>query len=276
MLNPLAPRPKPGMTDGEARLAAILPPVGHRVPEATPRAKLSYPLRLARVVRRLAGRVAEIGALPLGSPALRAEMRGALADLGAELRVFGAERLAAGGQLLMWNQTSHLDHPALGAAIPIPFRMTYNVELGKVPVYGPWLRAQGHYFLDRFNEAQWRASLAQAAAWMRAGNTVLVSPEGTRSWDGRLLPMKRGAFILAVEAGVPIVPVVLYGAGALLPRGRAVIEPGEIEVEFRAPLAAAGYTDATRQELKAKVASAFRQALAEGPPSQRPSRVDRP
>lgn len=269
MLNPFAPQLKPGMTEEEARLAAILPPVGHAVPEASRSARLTYPWRLARLVRRLAGRVDEIGAMPLGSPALREEMRLCLAALGVELRVYGAERLLEGGQVLMWNQTSHLDHPALGGAIPIPFRMTYNIEVSKVPIYGPYLRAQQHYFLDRFDEPQWRASLAQAAAWVRAGNTVLVSPEGTRSWDGHLLPMKRGAFILAAQAAKPVVPLVVYGAQACLPRGRAVVEPGVIEIEFRSPIDTSGYTDENRRELKAKVATAFRQALAEGPPSTR-------
>lgn len=272
MLNPLAPQRKPGMTDDEARIAAILPPLGHRTPPASWRAGFTFPLRLAKVTKRLAGRLHEVEAFALGSPEMRREMLAVLADLGIELRIYGEQHLQPGGQVLMWNQTSHLDHPALAAAIPVPFRSTFNLEVGKVPKYGAWLRAHGHYFLNRFDEAQWRASLAEAAAWVRAGGTVTVSPEGTRSWDGKLLPMKRGAFILAMQSGMPIVPIAVYGAREALPRGRAVIEPGVIEVEFRPPIATTGYTDETRKGLKAVVAAAFEQALAEGPPSGRETR----
>src|SRR5262249_50614453 len=159
---------------------------------------------------------------------LREALRHHLELLGLNLEISGMERLISGGQVLMWNQTSHLDHLVLVAAIPVQFRSLYNIEVARTPVYGQWLRRQEHFLVDRFDEAQGRASVARAAAWVREGNTLLVSPEGTRSWDGQLLPMKRGAFILATQAQRPIVPMALYGAQRALPRGRSVVAGGTI------------------------------------------------
>src|SRR5215470_10224699 len=126
----------------------------------------------------------------------------------------------------MWNQTSHLDHLVLPAAIPRPFHSLYNNELRDTPIYGRYLADSGHFWVDRTDEAQWRPQLAKVAARVREGACVLVSPEGTRSWDGRLLPMKRGAFLLARAAGRPIVCVTITGARACLPRGRAAVRGG--------------------------------------------------
>jgi len=226
-------------------------------------------MRLVRWVARFLRRRMKIAGMSLGSAALREELRGQLRLLGLGLKVIGTERLLSGGQVLMWNQASHLDHLVLGASIPVPFRSLYNIEVSRMPLYGEWFRRQGHFFVDRFDQAQWCESVSRAAAWVREGNTVLLSPEGTRSWDGGLLPMKRGAFILAIQAQRPIVPMVIYGAQGALPRGRITVARGEIEVELRAPIPTAGYTEEGRGALEALVAGAFRQALAEGPPSQR-------
>jgi 1-acyl-sn-glycerol-3-phosphate acyltransferase len=268
--NPLAPRQPEGMSDEEARLSAILPPIGHVPPAAAWRDRLLAPLRISKAAAHLLWMTRKLAGEPLGSPLLRNGLRDLLADLGIELTVHGTERLSPDGQILMWNQTSHLDHLSLSAAIPIPFRSLYNVEVSQIPYYGEWLRAHGHFFLNRFDEAQWRAAVQEAAEWIQKGNTVLVSPEGTRSWDGHILPMKRGAFILAAAAQRPIVPIVVYGALTALPRGRFTVTGGRIELEFRPPISTDGYQHGNQEQLKSVVATAFRQALAEGPPSRSP------
>ena len=102
-------------------------------------------------------------------------------------------------------------------------------------------------------------------ALVAAGECVLVSPEGTRSWDGRLLPMKRGAFMLAMESRKPIVCMTVIGAHERMPRGSAVVRPGPIRVVFSDPIAV-GQADpedtSTRTELMARVASTFEAAKA--------------
>jgi 1-acyl-sn-glycerol-3-phosphate acyltransferase len=172
-----------------------------------------------------------------GLAALRAKARAILAHLGLAFEVLGAERVPRdGGLLFMWNQESHLDHLVLGAALPRPFFSLINNELAGFPVYGAYMRATGHVHVDRNDEAQWRPAIAAAAARVRAGECFLVSPEGTRSGDGQLLPLKRGAFILATGARRPIVCATVIGGHDRLGRGRAIVRKGRVRVVFSAPI----------------------------------------
>jgi 1-acyl-sn-glycerol-3-phosphate acyltransferase len=176
-----------------------------------------------------------------GQAHIREAFAATLRRLGIDLEVLFAERVsAAGGLVLMWNQESHLDHLVLAAAIPRPFFSLYNNEIARFPFYGKHMRATGHVHVDRNDEGQWRPSIARAADRVRAGECVLVSPEGTRSWDGRLLPMKRGAFILAASSGQPIVCVTVIGGHERLPRGSAVVRAGSMRVVFAEPIANGG------------------------------------
>jgi len=240
----------------EARLAGAVPPEGYRPP---PPAPWSARARTARVVGTLAPRVALDILLdrvrPVGSTtteeglaAVRRFSTDALRRLHVELEVVGAERVPRlGGVLFMWKQESHLDHFLLGAAIPRPFASLYNNAIARTPLYGEWFRRNGHFHVDRSDEAQWRESLARAADALRAGRCILVSPEGTRSWDGKLLPMKRGAFMLARAAERPIVGVTLAGAHACLPRGSATVRPGKVTCVFSRPIPVRA-DDATLEE----------------------------
>lgn len=191
-----------------------------------------------------------------GLAGIRASFSATLRRLGVALDVVHAERVPReGGLLLMWNQESHLDHLVLASAIPRPFLSLYNNEVARVPFYGDHMRRTGHLHVDRTDEAQWRASVARAAERARAGACILVSPEGTRSWDGKLLPMKRGAFIMASAAAQPIVCVTVIGGHARMPRGSAFVRKGPLRVVFSEPTNAAGETEERLQEL---VASTFR------------------
>jgi len=177
--------------------------------------------------------------------------------VGITLDVLHADRVPArGGLVFMWNQTSHLDHVLLPVAIPRPFHTTYNNEVRRFPIYGRYLAASDHFWLDRNDEAQWRPQLARAADRIRDGACVLVSPEGTRSADGRLLPMKRGAFILARAAERPIVCITLRGARDCMPRGKLGIRPGHVTAELSHPI------PIDTPELEAEVVRTFEVALA--------------
>jgi 1-acyl-sn-glycerol-3-phosphate acyltransferase len=176
--------------------------------------------------------------------------------LGVVLEVEGAARVPSdGGLVFMWNQESHLDHLVLAAAVPRPFFSLYNNEVARTPLYGAHMRHAGHVHVDRNDEAQWRPAVARAAERVREGECVLVSPEGTRSWDGNLLPMKRGAFLLALAAERPIVCVTVVGGHARLPRGAAVVRAGAIRVVFSEPVPV-GPADAM-EALMDRVASVF-------------------
>lgn len=180
----------------------------------------------------------------------------ALRLFGVSMEIVGAERVPTeGGLLFMWNQTTHLDHLILAAAMPRPFLSLFNNEVARTPIYGKHLRRAGHFHVDRTNEVQWRESIARAAAALDAGACILLSPEGTRSWDARLLPMKRGAFELAREARRPIVCVTVIGGTARLGRGCMVVRPGPIRVVFSEPVIA--------EPLEERVVATFEATLRE-------------
>ncbi len=185
----------------------------------------------------------------------------ALRHLGVTLEVLHEERVPLqGGLILMWNQESHLEHLVLGAVIPRPFLSLYNNEFGRFPFYGAYMKRTGHLHVDRTDEAQWRTSVARAAARAQEGACILVSPEGTRSWNGELLPMKRGAFLLAASAAQPIVCVTVIGGHERLARGSAFVRKGPLRVVFSEQISVAGVaTDrlienvqATFQSIKAR------------------------
>jgi 1-acyl-sn-glycerol-3-phosphate acyltransferase len=118
----------------------------------------------------------------------------------------------------------------------------------------------GHLHVDRTDSAQWRESVARAAARARDGACVLISPEGTRSWDGKLLPMKRGAFMLAAQSECPIVCMTVIGGHERLPRGSAFVRHGPIHVVFSDPIETRGVSDTRLMEV---VAATFRDAKAQ-------------
>jgi 1-acyl-sn-glycerol-3-phosphate acyltransferase len=169
---------------------------------------------------------------------VRGRFRATLGRLGVALEVLGAERVPAeGGLVFMWNQETHLDHLVLAAAIPRPFFTLYNNEVARVPGYGRQLRNTGHVHLDRNDEGQWRPAIARAAERVLAGECVLISPEGTRSADGRLLPMKRGALMLAEAAARPVVCITVVGGHDRMPRGSPFVRGGPLRIVFSEPLA---------------------------------------
>ncbi|HJN77562.1 MAG TPA: lysophospholipid acyltransferase family protein [Myxococcota bacterium] len=157
---------------------------------------------------------------------------------GLELVVDGAERLQSDGpRLLVINHTSTLDMPlvaALGASRICPVA---KAELRWIFPINLAFWAAGSIFIHRGDRQRAVASLDAAADRIREqALTVLISPEGTRSPDGRLQPFKRGPFHLARAAGAEILPVVVRGAADSLPKGSWTIRPGRILVDIKAPL----------------------------------------
>jgi 1-acyl-sn-glycerol-3-phosphate acyltransferase len=178
-----------------------------------------------------------------------------LKDFGIELTVHEHERVPVeGGLVFMWNQESHLDHLVLATAIHRPFISLYNNEVARFPLYGAYMKATGHVHIDRTDEAQWRAGIAAAARRVELGECVVVSPEGTRSWDGVLLPMKRGVFILAEASRRPIICTTVIGGHARLPRGCSTVRPGPMRVVFSDPIETVGKD---RDLVASEVASTF-------------------
>src|SRR4029077_2559553 len=116
-------------------------------------------------------------------------------------------------------------------------------------------------------------SLEKATGAMREGQSFLIYPEGTRSPDGRLQEFKKGAVVMAVKAGVPIVPVACSGAHRVMEKRSLVIHPGEILVEFLEPIDASQYSFEQRDELNERLHAAMAAGL---PGDQRPLPVGEP
>lgn len=154
--------------------------------------------------------------------------------------------------VILSNHRSQFDILAVVVGLDdLQMRWVAKKELTRIPVFGWALRRTGHIVIDRSDPAQAVASLRAARAKMEGGVSVVLFPEGTRSEaDQMLLPLKKGGFMLALETGFPIVPVVIRGSGELCPRGSWRAHPGEIEVVIGAPMPVDG---ATRDELMDRV-----------------------
>jgi 1-acyl-sn-glycerol-3-phosphate acyltransferase len=138
--------------------------------------------------------------------------------------------------VFMANHLSTVDIWALFVALPIPVRMIAKKQLGSIPLFGWAMRAGRFIFIDRQNTASARRSIERAKERIRSGASVLLFPEGTRSRDGALMAFKKGGFHLAIDAGVPIVPVALRGTRELMPRGSLLLRPGNVSVTIGAPI----------------------------------------
>jgi 1-acyl-sn-glycerol-3-phosphate acyltransferase len=158
------------------------------------------------------------------------------------------------------NHQSQFDVPALALAMPSDFRMVAKRALLYVPIFGWALWLAGFVFIDRSDRERAIRSLDRAARRLRRGTSIIVFAEGTRSTDGRLLPFKKGGFVLALQAGVPVVPVSIRGGMAVLPRGSLRVRPGHIEVVFGAPIDTTAYA----METKDALIDATRRAITAG------------
>ncbi|HQU33765.1 MAG: hypothetical protein B7Z68_07690 [Acidobacteria bacterium 21-70-11] len=167
--------------------------------------------------------------------------RGVLLGGFVRLRHEGRERVPRGEPVVfMANHESWLDIPALLAAIPVQVRFLAKKSLFKVPFLGWAIAAMGFIPVDRENRREAVRSFEEAAARIRRGRSVLLFPEETRSMDGNLLRLQRGGFLIAIKAGIPIVPVGIEGAGRCLGKHNYLIRPGTVTVRFGDPIPTAG------------------------------------
>lgn len=150
------------------------------------------------------------------------------------------------------NHQSYFDIPALLPAIPSQVRFAAKRSLFKIPIFGWSIAVGGFIPIDREDRSKAREAFQVAADRLKNGVSVLFFPEGTRSHDGRLLPFERGGFLIALKSGLPIVPVGVSGARAVMPRGKISVRPGPIEVHFGAPIDVLAYGIRGRSELMAE------------------------
>jgi 1-acyl-sn-glycerol-3-phosphate acyltransferase len=186
--------------------------------------------------------------------------RGILRISGVRVHVVGQEHLDKGRSfILMPNHQSHFDIPVLLGCLDTQFRWLAKAELFKIPIFGRAMRGCGYISIDRSNRKAAFASIRQAAHAIHGKASVLIFPEGTRSPDGKLLPFKKGGFVLAVDSGVPILPIGIYGTGRILPKKHLLLDPGPVVLWIGAPIDTTGY----RRETKDALMDEARRALCE-------------
>jgi 1-acyl-sn-glycerol-3-phosphate acyltransferase len=182
---------------------------------------------------------------------------------GIRLEVRGREKIPSGRAVVfMPNHQSMSDPPAMMAILP-PVLVLLKRSLFHIPVLGPAMRMHGFVPIDREHRERAMQAVEEAAAKLRAGHSFLVYPEGTRTRDGRLLPFKKGAFVMAMRAQAPIVPVSVSGAYKIMRKGAMSLHPGTLRITFHDPVSTQGYAADDRSIVMEKVRAAIMTGLTE-------------
>ncbi|HJU66050.1 MAG TPA: lysophospholipid acyltransferase family protein, partial [Gemmatimonadaceae bacterium] len=183
--------------------------------------------------------------------------RAVLRAAGARVKVINPEHMAPGEpRVYVANHVSWFDVFALAAVLP-RYRFVAKKELFKIPIFGPAAGQVAGIYIDRHNRKAAFESYRDAAERMRGGISVIVFPEGTRGRSYELRPFKKGPFVLAIAAQVPIVPCVVHGTKEIQGKGEATVRAGEIEVTLLEPIPTAGLSYEERDELLRRVWTAM-------------------
>jgi 1-acyl-sn-glycerol-3-phosphate acyltransferase len=154
---------------------------------------------------------------------------------------FETDPSALGRCILMPNHQSLYDIPLLLATLPAETRFLAKESLFRIPIFGWALRTGGFIPVRRGDRRQARQAFQAAIEGLGEGASILIFPEETRTPDGRLLPFKRGGFLMALRSGLPVVPVGIRGNFEVRPKGSWLIRPGRVEVHYGRPVASDGY-----------------------------------
>lgn len=185
----------------------------------------------------------ELFVIPFGGKGIvfhsiaKAHARTVLAVCGVKVMVEGLERVDfSQTHIYVSNHASMFDIPAVIAGIPDQIRIVYKKEIEKMPFFGWGLKFGPYIGIDRGNSIDAVRSIEEAARQIRKGASVLLFAEGTRTSDGKLQPFKRGAFNLALKAGIPVIPLTINGSYKVLPRSSWRITPGTITLVLEKPI----------------------------------------
>jgi len=191
---------------------------------------------------------------------------------GVRMEVRGRERIPTGRAVIfMPNHQSYADPPAIFAQLP-PVLVLAKKEFFRVPILGWAMKRRGFIPVDRSNRERAIQAVHQAVESLSAGNSFLVYPEGTRSPDGRLQRFKKGVFVMAMQAGAPIVPVSISGATKIIPKGSLCVRPGSVRITFHDPVVTAPGTRRDREAIMTAVEKAIIAGLA---PQEYPANAEK-
>jgi 1-acyl-sn-glycerol-3-phosphate acyltransferase len=195
----------------------------------------------------------------------------ALSLAGVRITVQGREKIPVGKAVVyMPNHQSNCDPPAVAAVLP-PVLIMAKQEFFRVPILGTGMRMRGFIPVDRLNRERSFAAVEQAVAALKAGRSFLAFPEGTRSRTGRLQSFKKGVFVMAIKAGVPVVPISVSGANKIMRPGDFRIYPGTVRITIHDLVHTAKCNITDRAKIAARVHEAIMDGLA---PEEKPFESD--
>lgn len=167
--------------------------------------------------------------------------------------VMGAENMdPKTSYVITANHQSLYDIYVLYGWLGVDFKWVMKKELEKVPVLGPACKVLGHIFIDRSDTKKAVETINAAKKKIANGTSVVFFPEGSRSSDGVMKPFKKGAFKMALDLGLPILPVTISGTRKILPKGGINLRPGGVTMTIHKPISVAGYSEDNMAELMDK------------------------
>jgi 1-acyl-sn-glycerol-3-phosphate acyltransferase len=182
----------------------------------------------------------------------------------ASVTVKGTENIPSGDgtYLVVMNHQSNMDIPVLAYSLPLQLRFIGKIELKKIPIFGSALIKAGHFLINRKNHQEAMEGMRAVGKVLKErGASVVFAPEGTRSPDGRLLPFKKGAFVMAIETGIPILPVTIDGTRNSLAKGSLWARKAEVKVTIHELIPTDSLTYEDRDALLTKVRGVMEKSL---------------
>lgn len=180
---------------------------------------------------------------------------------GVRVRLHNAERMTRDEpRIYVGNHVSWFDIFVLASLLP-HYKFVAKAELARIPIFGRAARAAGMIFIERENRKAAFVSYDQAAAQIKRGASVVVFPEGTRGREYALRPFKKGPFVLAVAAQVPLVPMIIHGTLRIQPKGSFTIRSGVVDVHFLEPIITSGMGYEDRDRLARETRERMAEAL---------------
>ena len=167
--------------------------------------------------------------------------------------------------MFIFNHQSSIDVAVIGSLVRRDLTGVAKIEAKRDPRFAPIGYVTDIVYVDRANSTQARAALKPAVDRLKQGTSIAIAPEGTRSPTPALGRFKKGAFHLAMQAGVPLVPIVIRNAGDVMWRGSFVIRPGTIDVAVMEPISTDGWNTSELDERIARSTTLFARALEEWP-----------